>query len=31
VTVRKLGVEKQEIMKLDDFIAEIKNAVKMPE
>ena len=30
ITVRRLGVEKQETVVLDQFIADMKNAVKMP-
>lgn len=30
ITVRRLGVEKQETVALDQFIADMKNAVKMP-
>ena len=30
VTLRRLGVEKQEVMNLDDFISQMKEAVKMP-
>lgn len=30
VTLRKLGVEKQEVMPLADFIEQMKNSVKMP-
>lgn len=30
VTLRRLGVEKQEVVKLDDFISQMKEAVKMP-
>lgn len=30
VTLRRLGVEKQEVVKLDDFISQMKDAVKMP-
>jgi threonyl-tRNA synthetase len=31
VTLRRLGVEKQEVMKLDDFVTEMRKSVKMPE
>jgi threonyl-tRNA synthetase len=31
VTLRKLGVEKQEVMNLEDFIAEMRKSTKMPE
>ena len=30
VTLRRLGVEKQETMPLDDFVAQMRDAVKMP-
>lgn len=30
VTLRKLGVEKQEVMPLADFVEQMKNSVKMP-
>ena len=30
VTLRKLGQEKQEVMPLDEFVAMMQNAVKMP-
>ncbi len=30
VTLRRLGVEKQDTVALDDFVAEMKDAVKMP-
>lgn len=31
VTLRRLGVEKQEVVALDDFIAQMKQAVQLPE
>lgn len=30
VTLRRLGIEKQETMPLDEFVEQMKNAVKMP-
>lgn len=31
VTLRRLGVEKQEVVSLDDFVADMKKSVQMPE
>ena len=30
VTLRRLGVEKQEVVSLSDFVAQMQNAVKLP-
>jgi len=30
VTLRRLGVEKQEVVSLADFVAQMRDAVKMP-